>query len=359
MYILEMARALKFQSGLSNEFWEECVLTYVHIMNRLPSSVLNNKSPYEVLYKKSPDYANLRAFGCLVFSANPKVITDKLEPRGVPCVFLGYIPSQKGFRLLNLATKSVFVSRDVVFREDVFPFNKTSGSAEYMNHLPISMPSSSPLSYNDFDFEFDPSLANFESSQIDSIADSGESHDNSEESATATLGNDLNVSDNISKSVFSEAQVRRSDRIRKPSVWLQSYISNMAQSEPCNVSTVIKQEVQHDFSCFLTSVTISADPTSYKQAVKCPHWVKAMNIEIEALERNGTWITTSLPPGKVAIGCKWLYKTKFKPNGTIDRFKSRLVILGCKQQHGIDYGETFAPVAKMATVRTLLAVEAV
>ena len=67
------------------------MLTSVHIMNRLPPSVLKHKSPYETLYKLIPDYDELRAFGCLAFSANPKVTTDKLELRGVPCVFLGYV----------------------------------------------------------------------------------------------------------------------------------------------------------------------------------------------------------------------------------------------------------------------------
>lgn len=84
-----------------------------------------------------------------------------------------------------------------------------------------------------------------------------------------------------------------------------------------------------------------------------------MNAELDALERNETWDITNLPPGKRSIGCKWLYKTKYKSDGSIDRFKARLVILGCKQIQGVDYAETFAPVAKMSTVRTLLAVAAI
>ena len=83
-----------------------------------------------------------------------------------------------------------------------------------------------------------------------------------------------------------------------------------------------------------------------------------MNLELRALERNDTWTITSVPHGKKAIGCKWLDKTKFNSDGTIERYKARLVILGCRQKYGADYQETFAPVAKMTTVRTLLAVVA-
>lgn len=83
-----------------------------------------------------------------------------------------------------------------------------------------------------------------------------------------------------------------------------------------------------------------------------------MNTELAALEANETWDITTLPPSKKAIGCKWLYKTKFSPQGTVEHYKARLVILGCRQTYGVDYEHTFAPVAKMTTVRALLAVVA-
>ena len=344
-YILEMARALKFQSGLDNTYWGECVLTSVYIMNRLPSSVLANKSSFEILHKDKPDYNDMRAFGCLVFAANPAINAqaDKLQPRGIPCVFVGYAPSQKGVRLLNLITKTLFVSRDVTFREDVFPFNRKTDSAEYLKPVPVVLPSDSTVRYKALDF-------------ISDYEDSNEMFDHSGDQSAEE--HSQNTEEGSASANSSDIQPRRSDRTRQPPVWLQSY-SHLAQTKPQSVLTVVDQEVQSQFQCFLTSVTTHEDPTSYKQAVKSQHWVEAMNVELEALERNGTWVIQALPPGKLAIGCRWLYKTKFKPDGTIERYKSRLVILGCKQQHGVDFGETFAPVAKMATVRTLLAVTAI
>lgn len=81
-----------------------------------------------------------------------------------------------------------------------------------------------------------------------------------------------------------------------------------------------------------------------------------MNEELEALELNNTWSVIELPPNKQAIGCKWIFETKLNPDGSVDKYKARLAVLGNKQQYGVDYSETFAPVAKLTTVRTLLAV---
>ncbi|GKV50509.1 hypothetical protein SLEP1_g57212 [Rubroshorea leprosula] len=100
------------------------------------------------------------------------------------------------------------------------------------------------------------------------------------------------------------------------------------------------------------------EPSNYSQAVKDENWRQAMETEIKALEDNQTWILTELPEGKVPIGCKWVYKIKYKTNGTIERYKARLVAKGFTQQEGLDYHETFAPVAKLVTLRCLLAVAA-
>lgn len=98
------------------------------------------------------------------------------------------------------------------------------------------------------------------------------------------------------------------------------------------------------------------EPKNYTQAKKDTEWVKAMEKEFQALEENNTWKLTSLPHGKNAVGSRWVYKIKHKPDGTVDRYKTRLVAKGFTQLEGMYYHETFSPVAEMTTVRTILAV---
>ena len=100
------------------------------------------------------------------------------------------------------------------------------------------------------------------------------------------------------------------------------------------------------------------EPTSFEEASQKAEWRKAMKEEVKALAENQTWDLVPKPKDVKPISCKWVYKIKTHPNGSIERYKARLVARGFSQQYGLDYDKTFSPVAKIATVRVLLALTA-
>ncbi|GJV53952.1 ribonuclease H-like domain, reverse transcriptase, RNA-dependent DNA polymerase [Tanacetum coccineum] len=100
------------------------------------------------------------------------------------------------------------------------------------------------------------------------------------------------------------------------------------------------------------------EPKNYKEASSDQKWIEAMKVELDSINRNNTWELTTLPKGHKAIGLKWVFKTKKDANGNIIKHKARLVAKGYIQEHGIDFEEVFAPVARMETIRLLLAIAA-
>nr|GEY76533.1 reverse transcriptase, RNA-dependent DNA polymerase [Tanacetum cinerariifolium] len=107
---------------------------------------------------------------------------------------------------------------------------------------------------------------------------------------------------------------------------------------------------------FLAAITNNDEPKYFKQAAQDARWPEAMQMEVKALEKNGTWTLEYLREGKRAIELKWVYKIKFRPNGEVEKYKARLVTKGFNQMEGLDYHDTFTPVAKLVTIRTLLAI---
>lgn len=120
--LLNVARALRFQASLLIHFWGDCLLAATYLINRTPTPLLSGQSPFEVLFHKPPSYNHLKVFGCLCYATIVPHQRDKFAPIAIKGVFLGYPYGTKGYRVIDLETKRVFISRDVQFVEHIFPF---------------------------------------------------------------------------------------------------------------------------------------------------------------------------------------------------------------------------------------------
>ncbi|CAM8925259.1 unnamed protein product [Rhodiola kirilowii] len=360
-HLLEIARALMFESGLPRMFWGESVLTATHIINRLPSSVIQGKSPWEKLFNEQPYIDHLRVFGCSCFVSTNKHSRDKFDSRAWECVFLGYPSGQKGYKVYCISTGKFLVSRHVIFREDSFPFKRVNEQCpSHIKSVPqfVLINDSSDHTFDDDDASLFTPSADDPAIPAPNTSISDFPSDNSDNSDMDTLQTDIPVSSDIP---VPSVCLRKSTRHHKPPVWAKDYACNTLPklTSPHLIDNFIsytKCSPQHQQ--FALQISELKEPNSFNQAHTDPNWMAAMQKEITALEANDTWILTELPEGKTLVDCKWVYKLKFKSDGTLERYKARLVARGFTQVEGLDYHDTFAPVAKMTTVRCLLAVAA-
>ncbi|KAL2242415.1 UNVERIFIED_CONTAM: Retrovirus-related Pol polyprotein from transposon RE1 [Sesamum indicum] len=300
-HLLQVARALMFQSYLPNQFWGDSILTATHIINKLPTSTLNWKSPFEVLYKSPPTYESLKTFGCLCFASNFYPGKTKFDSRAFECIFLGYMPNQKGYKVYDLHNNRTFVSRDVLFHESIFPF-KTAAGKEVQTPLPllsfVNLPEFSPEAAVDFPENCDP---------LPSNSMSPESPTSLQQSANPP----------------SNTHLRRSQRITQPPSWLRDFVCHTSHFPPYSFTS--------SHCAFQAALFTIREPSCYSQAKEHEEWRQAMQHELRALEHNHTWELTDLPP-------------------------ARLVAKGYNQVEGVDYFDRFSPVAKVVTVRVFLTV---
>jgi Reverse transcriptase (RNA-dependent DNA polymerase) len=163
-------------------------------------------------------------------------------------------------------------------------------------------------------------------------------------------------SDDLDHSDEDEPQmeVRRSTRTLQPSTRLRDYVTYSIKYLIANYISYENISCQH--RAYLTSISKEQEPNSYHEAILCSNWQEAMKEELNALEKNNTWIIVQLPKNKKSVGCKWVYRIKYNSDDTIERYKARLVAKGYTQIYGLDYYEIFALVAKMNTVRILFSI---
>ncbi|KAL4310349.1 hypothetical protein GQ457_01G030280 [Hibiscus cannabinus] len=204
----------------------------------------------------------------------------------------------------------------------------------------------------------------FNNSTLEVPSDFGQDNYVSVEHIASDFGQDNSVSvehvdsDKQQPLVVSSS---RPARIRKLPHHLKDYEVSLpkTRTSPHTIAQVLSyQNVSPKYLSYISNVEILKEPKTYNQAILHDSWKTAMKEEIIALENNHTWDLVSLPPGKQTIGCKWVFRTKLKSDGSLERYKARLVAKGYTQQLGIDYIDTFSPVAKLTTIRTILAVAA-
>ncbi|KAM2039353.1 hypothetical protein ACFX1T_012806 [Malus domestica] len=351
-HLLNVARTLLFQANLPKKFWGDAILTATYLINRTFASVLKGKTPYELLFHKPPTYDHLRVFGCLCFASSHHHRPTKFDARATRCIFLGYPYGTKGYRLYDLTTVKIFISRDVLFHETTFPF------------LSFAVDSSLVLPHAQEPVFNDPMPT---SSTDPSISSS------MHKTHTPDLMSAPHAMSTTPDHSLASVHLPRLTRTTHPPRYLQQYhidatlpsrslpSSNSALPNTGGTShplfTVLSYDRLSPTHCaFTTSISVATEPRSFAQASSDPKWRLAMEHELATLEANDTWSLQPLRLGKKPVGCKWVYKIKFNSDGSIERYKARLVAKGYSQIEGLDYCETFTPVTKHATVRLLLAV---
>ena len=302
--IAEMARSMMQGKNLPKYFWAEAVHTAIYILNRSPTKALRSMTPYEAWHKRKPRVEHLKVFGCIAYAHIPKENRDKLDGKGEKCIFIGYSDESKGYRLYQPESKKLIISRDVIFDE----------KAQWQ--------------WNENDPEVPEALIPPPS------LDQGEGTNQSSSNSRSPSSPGPSTSSPTQES-SPRQEVRRSHRDRRPPGYLEDYQCNHA-----------------------IMALFAGEPQNFQEAAQEEKWINAMNEEIKMIEKNNTWELVEKPQDKEVIGLKWVYKTKFNEDGSIQKHKARLVVKGYSQQPGIDFNETYAPVVRMETIRSVLALAA-
>ena len=332
--IVEMARCMLYAQGLGREFWAEAVSNAVYTRNRCPNKALVNVTPEEAWSGKRPCISHMRVFGCIAYAKVPDEKRTKLDAKGIKCLFVGYCEGTKAYRLVCLESQKIIKSPDVVFFED--KRLSEEGPSGSIGQEALEVDHSSKSDDDDDEHlevktksseEKEASTTQVEANEDNTITRPSIEQASSPNEGNATLGGS-----------------RYPSRVRKPlGEWWMNHILPPRDVEHANV-------VMHDEPHTMSEAMQSGDAKK---------WELAMQEEYDSLMANGTWELTPLPKNRQSVGCKWVFRTKRDASGNVVRYKARLVAKGYSQVAGVDFNETFAPVAKFSTIRCILALGAI
>jgi hypothetical protein len=317
---MNMVRSMLIEKKFPKNFWPKAVNWLVHVLNRSPTLAVRNITPKEAWSQIKPSVSYFKIFGCTAYVHIPDNKRTKLDDRSLKCVFLGVSGESKAYRLFDPLSKTIIISRDVRFEEEgSWDWDNSYEEAilvdlEWSDSNTAATNAEEPTDTNaeEIKLHAEESYIIRPHAQVETAI-----RPHADEAATIL---DVNTEGNESAATESTATVENHStnseegRIRRPLGWMQDYISSEGLSE-------------EDDYAFL-ALYASSDPLSYAEAVKSEKWQKAMEAEIDAIERNNTWELTRLPEGGKKVGVKWIFKTKFKEDGEVDKHKASLMAKG-------------------------------
>jgi hypothetical protein len=267
----------------------------------------------------------------VVYVRNTKPHLSKLEDRGCCMVFIGYDQGTKGYKVYDPVKKQVHISRDVVFDESTqWDWTKeegvdAGGSGEFSVEYMVLSTRSRAVEAEETEQLMSPPAGG-----LGSPPHSNEEDDEEPGAESPRLADCLDAD-------HDDAPLR----LRS----MESIVGQAAVPGPA-VRNVLQEQLH---------VVSAEEPSSLAEAEQDPHWKATMMEEIGAIEENDAWTLTDLPADRRAVELKWIFKLKRDEQGSIVKHKARMVVKGYSQQHGIDYEEVYALVARLEAARMLLA----
>lgn len=341
--VVGTARSMLKAKHLPGMFWGEAITTAVYILNRVSSKSVGGKTPYELWNGCTPAVHHLRTFGCV---AHVKITTPhakKLDDRSRPMIFVGYEPGSKAYRVYDPMARRVHVSRDIVF-DEAAEWNwgdgqDASGDTDFII---------------DYTSVFHPGVTSVTRSDSGEPASPPASSSPPPEPSTASPCGTPSVSGTAPAVEFVSPSAEATDDLdadhEDAPLRFRSIDNVLGPATPPGLAN---REVQEELM-----MVSGEEPVSFAQAEQEEAWRLAMLEEIASIEENKTWRLVDLPTGHRPIGLKWVYKLKKDAQGVVVKHKARLVAKGYVQRAGVDFDEVFAPVARLDSVRLLLALAA-